>query len=135
MFFFCEKLKFLKFIDKPRSLLDRTESGMVGSGRIGVWMEETEHCNTLDDGPRNSTLHVYVLSQLAPNQLLVEPWKHGRLRGSLNLPEMNFELARHWRTGDIRPGDQVTLSSEKRGAETRRLARSLRCRLIQEAWW
>lgn len=118
MFFYCEKLKFLKFVDKPRSLHDLTESGMIGSGRIGIWMEGTEHWNTSDDGPQNSTLHIYVLSQLAANQLLVEPWHHGRLRGKFELPEMNFELASHWRTGDIRPGDQVTLSNKSPGPET-----------------
>lgn len=118
MFFYCEKLKFLKFVDKPRGLHDLTESGMIGSGRIGIWMEGTEHWNTSDDGPQNSTLEVDVLSQLAANQLLVEPWHHGRLRGKLELPGMNFELASHWRTGDIRPGDQVTLSNKSPGPET-----------------
>ncbi|HAX97242.1 MAG TPA: hypothetical protein DCY35_12110 [Prolixibacteraceae bacterium] len=103
----CEKLKFLKFIDKPRSVHDHSEGGLIGSGRTGIWMEDCEFWNYSDDGPQNSTEPIEIYMKPSSNMLILK--QDTELRGSMNLPDMNFALARYWKTNNIRPGDQLMI--------------------------
>ena len=103
----CEKLKFLGFIDRPRSLLDHSEGGMIVSGRTGIWMDHCEFWNYSDDGPQNSTEPLEIESVPTPRTVILRP--DTALRGSLQLPDLHFPVAQHWRTNDVRPGDTVFL--------------------------
>jgi hypothetical protein len=110
---YTDRLKFLDLVEKPESPFGRNEGGLILSGRAGAWLDGYEVHNTFDDGFQYSTNVSNIVSRPAPNKLILRQFQE--IHGLHDLPDVHFEIGKHWRFNDFRVGDELFIyTSHKR---------------------